>query len=317
MEWVVILPAVIVFLLLALTASSFYFYHIAVARNSKAFLRGNKDLEQINGAAAQPGPEPLSGTAWMDKKGFETWGITSEDGLKLKAYYAAADTPATKAALLFHGYSSKGVDMADFARFFGDVHGFHVLMPDARGHGGSEGRYIGFGWHERRDCLKWIHEVIERLGEDVQIVLFGISMGAATVLMASGEGLPSQVRAIVEDCGYTSVWAQLAWQLKRIYHLPCFPFLNMTSFLTKLCAGYGFHEADALGQVRKCLVPTLFIHGEDDTFVPYHMVKELYDACPAEKEIYIVPGAGHGMACATDIPAYENRVNAFIERYIK
>ena len=314
MDWIVIVSAAAALLLLALILSSFYFYRVAIGRNSKAYLRGNKDLDQTNESAAQS-PEQSEDGLWLDSTGCETWEVTSEDGLRLKAHYVAAVPPSKKAAVLFHGYSSKGKDMAGFARSL-HSRGFSVLMPDARGHGESEGRYIGFGWHERRDCLLWIRRVTERLGEDAQILLMGISMGAATVMMASGERLPPQVKAIIEDCGYTSVWAQLGWQLKRIYRLPRFPFLHATSLLTKLRAGYGFKEASALAQVKKCRTPMLFIHGEDDTFVPYYMARELYDACPAEKDIYTVPGAGHGMACAADIPAYESKVSSFIEKYI-
>lgn len=313
MDWIAILSAAAALLLFALILSSFYFYRVAVGRNSKAYLCRNKDPNQINEAAAQS-PEQNEDELWLDSAGCETWEVTSEDGLRLKAHYVAVPT-SKKAVLLFHGYSAKGKDMAGFARSLYS-RGFNVLMPDARGHGESEGRYIGFGWHERRDCLLWIRRVAERLGEDAQIVLMGISMGAATVMMASGENLPPQVKAIVEDCGYTSVWEQLGWQLKRIYKLPRFPFLHATSLLTKLRAGYGFKEASALNQVKKCRTPMLFIHGEDDTFVPYHMVHKLYDACPAEKDIYTVPGAGHGMACTTDIAAYENKVSSFIGKYI-
>ncbi len=313
MDWIAILSAAAALLLFALILSSFYFYRVAVGRNSKAYLSRNKDLSQINEAEAQS-PKQSEDELWFESTGCEMWEVTTEDGLRLKAHYVARP-PSKKAVLLFHGYSSKGKDMAGFARSLYS-RGFNVLMPDARGHGESEGRYIGFGWHERRDCLLWIRRVTERLGEDAQIVLMGISMGAATVMMASGESLPPQVKAIVEDCGYTSVWAQLGWQLKRIYRLPRFPFLHATSLLTKLRAGYGFKEASALNQVKKCRTPMLFIHGEDDTFVPYHMVHELYDACPAEKDIYTVPGAGHGMACTTDIASYESKVSSFIEKDI-
>jgi fermentation-respiration switch protein FrsA (DUF1100 family) len=257
-----------------------------------------------------------SDTNWLDGKDYETWNIISDDGLKLQAYYVSADKPTAKAALLFHGYSAKGKDMAGFARFFCDMHGYNVLMPDARGHGGSEGSYIGFGWPERKDCLKWIQRVVERLGEDCQIILFGISMGGSTVMSASGEELPKQVKAIVEDCGYSTLWGQLSWQLKRIYRLPCFPFMHAASLLIKLRAGYSIREADALAQVKKSVTPTLFIHGEDDTFVPFRMVHEVYDACPSEKDIYVVPGAGHGMAGAVNTEAYESKVNDFIGRYI-
>lgn len=189
-------------------------------------------------------------------------------------------------------------------------------MPDDRGHGGSEGDYIGFGWPDRKDYLLWIRKIIEAVGESAQIVLHGISMGGATVMMISGEKLPEQVKVIVEDCGYTSVYDQLLYQLKRIYKLPAFPILPATSLLTRMKAGYHFNEASALKQLDKNKLPTLFIHGSEDTFVPTEMVWRLYEACKTEKEIYIAEGAGHGMAYSTDKAAYEQKVSDFVGRYL-
>lgn len=147
-------------------------------------------------------------------------------------------------------------------------------------------------------------------------MLHGLSMGAGTVLMVSGEELPAQVKAIVEDCGYTSVWEQLSYQLHRMFRLPAFPLMHATSLVTKLKAGYTFTEASALEQVKKSKVPILFIHGSEDRFVPMEMVWELYQACPGEKEIYIVEGAGHGTAYEVGGPVYEQKVAGFIGRYI-
>lgn len=310
----IIISAVLILLLVIITAAvSFYFYNVAVARNSKEFLSESKDLEQIySGAQQRSGAQSRE---WIEGFDYEIWNVTSKDGLLLFAYYLPAKE-ARKTAILAHGYSSEGRDMEAFARFFRDTLGFNVLMPDARGHGKSEGKYIGFGWHERHDYLLWIQSVIGRSGRDAKIVLFGISMGAATVMSASGEALPPEIKAIIEDCGYSSLWEQLSWQLKRFYRLPSFPFMHATSLITKLRAGYSFREASPVGQVKKCATPTLFIHGADDTFVPACMVKELFDACPAEKQIFIVDGAGHGMAYATDTQGYESKVKAFIGRYV-
>ena len=135
--------------------------------------------------------------------------------------------------------------------------------------------------------------------------------------MTSGEVLPEAVKAIISDCSYTSVQAELQYQLKRLYKLPSFPVLNSTSLLTKLRAGYSFKEASALEQVKKSKTPTLFIHGDADKFVPYSMVHELYEACSSEKDIYIVPGAGHGTAFETDVSGYKKMVKEFADKYVK
>ncbi|WP_053375440.1 alpha/beta hydrolase [Paenibacillus sp. FJAT-27812] len=321
--------SLILLLLLILVAVSFYFYHVAIKRNSKAFLSDNADLAQVQGSNStdnliaeafpekiQPTPVEPMGVEWVESQEYETWHLKSDDGLALVGYYLAAKAPTTRAVILAHGYSSQGKDMGSIAKLYYEKLGYHVLMPDDRGHGGSEGDYIGFGWPDRKDYLLWIRKVVEVVGDRAQIVLHGISMGGATVMMVSGEDVPKQVKAIVEDCGYTSVHDQLLYQLKRIYKLPAFPILPATSLLTRLKAGYHFNEASALSQLKKNKLPMLFIHGAEDTFVPTEMVWKLYEACTAEKEIYIVADAGHGMAYATDKQTYEQKVTGFIGRYM-
>jgi fermentation-respiration switch protein FrsA (DUF1100 family) len=141
-------------------------------------------------------------------------------------------------------------------------------------------------------------------------------MGAATVLMTGGETLPPEVKAIVEDCAYTSVEDELWHQLISRYHIKSRRLMAATSRLTRKKAGYSFAEASALEQTRKIKIPTLFIHGGADTFVPAGMVYPLYEACAAPKELYIVPGAGHGGAMTTAGPEYEDRVVMFLKRWL-
>jgi fermentation-respiration switch protein FrsA (DUF1100 family) len=321
--------SLLVLLLIVLIAASFYFYHVAIKRNSKQFLSDNADLAQIQSSKStedsiasaltdkvQPTPVEAMGVDWVESQDYETWRITSADGLALVGYYLAAKVPTTRTAILAHGYSSQGKDMGSFAKFYYEKLGYNVLMPDDRGHGNSEGDYIGFGWPDRMDYLLWIRRVVESVGDSAQIVLHGISMGGATVMMISGEDVPSQVKVIVEDCGYTTVHDQLLYQLKRIYKLPAFPIMPATSLVTRLKAGYHFREASALSQLKKNKLPMFFIHGAADTFVPTEMVWKLYEACKADKEIYIAAEAGHGMAYATDKRTYEQKVASFIGKYI-
>lgn len=317
----IVASAVLIVIIALITTVSFYFYGVAVKRSRKTFLRGNKDLEQVFQAELAQNPEGESESTpfdaaeeWLEALGCESWTQVSADGLKLSARYIRAEEVSQKTAILAHGYSADGRTMVVFGRFYHAL-GFHVLLIDARGHGESEGNYIGFGWPDRMDYLVWIQAVLARSSNSAQIVLHGISMGAATVLMAGGEALPPQVKAIIADCGYTSVWEELSYQLRRIFHLPAFPFMYTTSLLTRVRAGYGFREASALCQAAKIKVPVLFIHGDADTFVPFEMVRRLYDACPAEKDMLVVPGAGHGMAHTADPAAYESRVAGFVGRY--
>lgn len=309
----IIIISIIVLLLIIIGAASFYFYHVAIARTDKAFLDGNPDLE----AGTDVGLQLADTSAWWTEQAFEDWSITSGDGLQLHAYYLEAKQPTNRTVILAHGYSGLPEQMGGYTKMYRDVLGYNVLLPDARGHGKSEGNYIGFGWPERKDYVKWINKVIERTGNDSQIVLHGVSMGGATVMMTSGENLPPNVKAIVEDCGYTSVTDELSYQLKRMYHLPSFPIVHSTSLLTKIRAGYTFNEASALDQIKKSKTPILFIHGDADLFVPSEMVYTLYENGPKDKKLFVVPGAGHGKARRVDPVGYDREVTQFIGNYVK
>lgn len=141
-------------------------------------------------------------------------------------------------------------------------------------------------------------------------------MGGATVLMTSGEDLPDNVKAIVDDCGYTSVWDIFADEVAYLFHIPTFPILNTASIISSIRAGYNFTDASAIEQVKNTNVPIFFSHGSLDNFVHTDMVYELYNACPTDKEIYVVEGAGHGQAMYLDPETYFGKVFAFIGNYV-
>jgi hypothetical protein len=294
------------------TLASFYFYNVAVARSEKEFMTNNNDLRDVN-AFSFSNEHNIN---WVDVQGYDDVYLESHDGLSLHGYWIQNVNPTNKTVILAHGYSSNGKGMANLGKFFYEELGFNVLLPDNRGHGQSEGDFIGFGWVDRLDYLKWIDHVIDKLGEESEIILHGISMGGSTVLMTSGEHLPKQVKAIISDCAYTSVKDELTYQLERMYKLPSFPIIETTSLLTKVRAGYYFGEASALKQVAKTEVPILYIHGDADVFVPYDMVYELYEATPSEKEVFIVEGAGHAVAFNKNPDGYKRAVINFVDQYI-
>ncbi|MDR0387169.1 MAG: alpha/beta hydrolase [Treponema sp.] len=275
-------------------------------------------------AGAEALGQPAAGENWLDTQNHEDVFICSHDGLRLHACYAASGT-SRDTAILAHGYGGEGKQLAGFARMFHDRFGMNVLLPDARGYGLSEGDYTGFGWHERLDILRWADWVKGRAkaGEGaapeaaVRIVLFGLSMGGATVLAASGEDLGGEIKAIVEDCGYASLMEEMVWQQRLRYGYGGAFILKALSRLTKKRAGYSFQEVSPLEQVKKSKTPTLFIHGEADDFVPFEMVLRLYDACAAEKELYAVPGAAHAGAYDSDPAEYERRIEIFFDKYMR
>lgn len=254
------------------------------------------------------------GREWLGQQTYEMVSITSQEGLLLKGIYLEAVKPTDTTVVLVHGYGSRGMGMGALARYYHTKLGYHVLLPDLRGHGDSDGDYIAFGWHDRLDLIRWMDWLLkEKKGND-RLLLHGISMGGATVLMTSGEALPPQVKGIIADCAYTSAKEILAYQVKQRYKLPAFPFLQITSFLCKVRAGYYLGEASAVKQVKKTSLPILFIHGDVDDFVPTAMVYPLYQEASGEKQLLLIPGAGHGEAYWKDPELYEKTIEDFLQR---
>lgn len=252
--------------------------------------------------------------AWFEQSNYSDVYLTSRDDLKLHAYQIINPNPTDRWVIICHGYTSEASNMKLSTKQFYD-RGYNILLPDARGHGTSEGDYIGMGWDERLDIVDWIDQIVAQQA-DAQIVLYGVSMGGATVMMTSGEELPPNVKVIVEDCGYTSVRDIFSYQLQETFGFPSFPVIDFANLVTRFKAGYSLNEASAIDQVKKSKTPILFIHGDADTFVPYHMVQEVYDAATVEKKLYIVPKAGHNGAADLAKEEYWETVENFINKYI-
>lgn len=253
---------------------------------------------------------------WLRSQNLEEINIKARDGIKLHAWYLPAEKPTGRVAIIEHGYTSKGLDSASHAYFFHNQ-GFDCIMPDHRGHGDSEGDYIGFGILDRFDCIAWIKYVIKRFGEDTRILLHGTSMGGTTVLMTTGlPDFPDNVKCIISDCAFTSPYDVFAHILKRDYHIPEFPVMNINSAICRKKAGYGFRDYSTLTALKSNKCPVLFIHGAEDNFVPTKMVYENYSACKAPKEILVVENAGHGASAYENMELYENTESEFIEKYI-
>ena len=168
------------------------------------------------------------------------------------------------------------------------------------------------GWTDRLDNLLWLQEILDR-DPEAQIVIHGQSMGAACALMMSGEELPEQVKAIISDCAYTDAYSMFAKQMKDWFGLPSFPILDSMNLVLQLRGGYDLKEASALNSVKNADLPILIIHGEEDDMVPVSMAYELYEAVPTEKELLIIPGAGHAQAVDKDPELYYETVFAFLK----
>lgn len=241
----------------------------------------------------------------------DVW-ITSADGLRLHGKYYAGQ-PGAPVQIMMHGYKSSaerdfcgGLQVALQGKF-------HVLLVDQRAHGESEGRCLTFGIQERYDCRAWVDYAVERFGEDTKILLYGVSMGAATVLMAGGLDLPHNVAGIVADCGYTSP-AAIIRKVIRDQHLPVFPIYQWIRLGGKLFGGFDLEAATVTEALAHCQIPVLLIHGEDDCFVPCAMGRENYAQCAAaNKHLLTVPGAGHGLSYMVDREAYLAALESFLQ----
>lgn len=305
-------------ILIAIGFGANYLYNLALNPDTPKDFIFNADHNVSTEPIKQDqtsGTTSIDDTTWLlEESNYEDSYITSSDGLKLHNYLIRNDS-SNKWVIAVHGYTSEGKLMASYARKFYEL-GYNVILPDLRGHGQSEGDYIGMGWDERLDIIDIIQSIVEN-DADSEIVLFGVSMGAATVMNVSGEKLPSNVKAIIEDCGYTSAWDEFSYQLKELYGLPAFPMMHSASLISKIRAGYWLGDASSINQVKKSKTPMLFIHGDADTFVPYEMLDELYNNANVEKEKLVIPNAGHAKSKDVDPELYWTTVIDFITKYIE
>ena len=301
-EWILAVVAVVT--LIAYGCYRFAFY----APPRKALPEGAIELPE--GAVYEPFREKME--FWIRetrKLPYYSVEITSFDGLKLRGkFYEFA--PGAPVEIMFHGY--RGNAERDLSG--GVQRCFKVrrsaLLVEQRCSQGSEGNTITFGIKEHRDCLKWVEFAIDYLGADCKIILTGISMGAATVMMAAGEPLPENVIGILADCGYTSA-KEIMFDVMRKMKLPpklCYPFVKLGA---KLFGHFDPDENSPLEAMKRCTLPVIFFHGEDDDFVPCSMSQENFEACASRKKLVTIPGAGHGLSYAVQPQRYLQELRDF------
>ncbi len=253
---------------------------------------------------------------WLEQLPCERVTTISHDGLKLVGYYyhTAEGAPLK---IVFHGYRSHvRRDCCGAAQMA--IHaGYNVLLVSQRAHGESDGRFITYGILEKYDCLTWVNYCVERFGSNVKILLGGVSMGAATVLMASALPLPSNVVGISGDCGYTSPEDIIRKVCREDMGIPdrlAYPFIRLTA---RLFCGFSLNDPGAVEAVKQAKVPMMIMHGDADGFVPYPMCHRIYQSIPTQKRLLTVPGAGHGLCYFADPLYYEEQLHIFEESALK
>ena len=241
----------------------------------------------------------LEDRKWLLMQGLSYYTITSNDGLKLTGYLLRADEATDKYVFCIHGYRNRGINEYDsISRFYHDL-GFNVFIIDQRSCGESEGTYITYGARESEDCMLWLDFMLSEFGNDIKIILHGVSLGSATVMMMCGRTLPENVAFAVCDCGYATLKSQLDHNFCD-YKLPAELSYEMFRLTSRIQAGYDPDKVSPVAAMERCEIPVIFAHGEADDFVPYHMVYAVYDACAAKrKKLITVPGAAHARAFFT------------------
>jgi len=257
-------------------------------------------------------PFNYEGEAWFRSMDPAETVILSGKNERLHGYTIPAAEPSDRWVICIHGYAGSPEAMGPFGRKFHNA-GFHTLYPALRGHESSGHRNVSMGWHDRLDIIDWCRFVADE-NPGAQIVLFGVSMGASAAMMASGETLPSAVRCVVADCGFSSVWDIFSVQIRRFARLPASPFLYPLYTAAILNDRLNLKEASCVRQVTKSKTPTLFIHGGADKLIPPSMMEELFDAAGCEKEKLLIANAGHIESANTDPELYWSTVRSFVNR---
>ncbi len=305
-----IVVAICLFIILPSYFAGLYFYKSVIKRHTQS----DKNIQKAmnNPIWAEYINEIKEATLKINALPHEIWHVMSNDGLKLEATFYPAPCETNKVALLVHGYTSNHYH--DFGLVLDEYlkNGYHVLATTNRAHGASGGDIIGFGVMDRLDASVWVKHLDEYFNSDCTIVLAGVSMGASTVMMMSDMQVSPNIKGIIADCGFTSMYDEFVHQIKVGMHLPAWPSIKIFDKILKRRAKYGLHDASALVSVANTNIPMLFIHGDKDNFVPTWMSIKCYEACSSEKELWITKGAYHAFSMHLYNAEYRMRIRRFL-----
>ncbi len=310
------MPTPLIIILIILAAALLFLFAFTYYAYSVTFKRKRKPVDIVKdlGIKVAEGIDLAAMADGLRALPFEEVRIKSYDGLTLVGRYYRAESGAP-VHILFHGYNSSPVH--DFCASVGMNMecGHNVLLVYQRAHGRSEGRSLTFGYKERCDVASWVDFVIEREGKNVEILLAGVSMGAATVIMAAALDLPKNVKCAIADCPYSTAREEIMLTAKRMGFPPrlVYPFIRLGG---RLFARFDPELASPIEAARGSKLPILLIHGEADSFVPRYMSDAIYEAHEGVMEYHTFPDADHGMSCLVDNERYKRLCAAFISEYI-
>ena len=307
---VIVLSGLILFLIISYIISMHFLFKIMFKRMKKEVLLTDIDLSKTH-------YKPFMDMVIKNMNIFSILpyykvSITSLDGLKLYGrYYKNGDSKKT--LVFFHGYHADPLNNVNTPglKFLKD--GYNLLLITERAHGNSEGKYITFGVKESEDALLWL-DFLNKEYNPEEIVIWGVSMGCATVEMVSDK-LPSNVKALILDCGFTGAYEEVYYSIQR--RLKIKPRLTMV-FMSLFAKIYGFtlEKSKAKNALRNCHIPSFFIHGKNDVLVPLSMGNENYNACGAKKE-QVTIDASHAVSIYVGYDEIMKKLDAFLSEYVK
>lgn len=293
----------VVLLLIVLILNTLFLY--LQKRNSNALGSDAPDIKR------DPGLDEA--TAAYLRLPEDEWTITSNRN-KLYGWFVKAAKPSDTTVIIVHGFAVDHESLDIHAQLFNKL-GFNVLQIDNQAAGKSEGKYQGFGYLESIDVVSWINELLKRRPNE-KIVLFGASMGAATVMLTAGKKLPKNVKAVIEDSGYTSMLDVVNFHFKSRYHISGRVLLKLISIVSKLRAGFFYGQADCTKALDKSHLPMLFMHGKQDTAVPYFMRDQLASHGDFPKVLYSLDKGVHIRSYYEDSTNYQATVDKFLKEYL-
>lgn len=289
-------------------AAGLFLYFYAIHRK--------KERVSLSGFKGQYGQYIEKGQRWLNSQNLETLELTAFDGAKLVGYLLRAENSPRGAILMMHGYrSTYKVDFSWSAKWAHE-RGYDLLMVRQRGCGESGGNAVCFGVLERFDCRDWAYLLQSMEPEGLPLFLCGLSLGSSSVLMATGLSLPSSVRGVIADCGFTSAHDEFVWLIQKKRWIPGWRLAYAFTWLySRVFSRFGFKDCSTLDALKRNDIPVIFFHGGSDRFVPTEFSVKNYLACSSAKELVIIPEATHGVSWLANEELYTSRLTAFLERY--
>ena len=315
MNWFIFSIIVTTFLVIVFTFAYIIFNKVSVRKKPrkpdvKTLFSQNK-LDLV-------GEEAIKNTLeWIENSISDHVCIKSEDGLTLHASLINVEN-AKGVVIIFHGYRSFGA--RDFCLQLPLIHeaGYNIMLVDQRSHGKSEGKYIYYGTKEHKDAMLWRKKASEIYGNELPIALFGLSMGGATVLMASGEvdKDDTQVKCVIADCPFYSAYEIITYVLWKYFKIYPQPIIHVVKFWCRFLADFNMDAPSCAEQAKKSHLPFLIFHGKNDEFVPTNCSVRLAEKLGDKAHLVLFDDAAHAEAIFYNKELYKKELLDFLSKYM-